>query len=104
MSNEPHVAAARGAEFLDQRRPGWADEIDLDTLDLRSLDDCVLGQLYGDWGAANRAIPEIEWNSGSQAYYGFELDGAPFSRDRYKALTDEWRDQVLMRRHAEVTV
>lgn len=101
MSNDAHVAAARGAKFLDQRRPGWADEIRLADLDLRSLDNCVLGQLYGDWGKAQEAIEEIRWDADRQMYYGFETDH-PHTRQKYAALTEEWQDQILMRRNAEV--
>jgi hypothetical protein len=36
-----------GAAFLDEKRPGWAAEIETFRLSLKSLCDCVLGQLYG---------------------------------------------------------
>jgi len=37
---------ARGAALLDEKRPGWAAEIDLRKLDLASGRDCPLGQLW----------------------------------------------------------
>ena len=40
-------SAVRGAEFLDERRPGWAKEIDQKLLNMWSPCDCILGQLYG---------------------------------------------------------
>lgn len=40
---------ARGAEWLDEVKPGWAKLTDLGTLDLRSSSNCVMGQL-GLWG------------------------------------------------------
>jgi len=46
------IVAARGAVFLDERRPGWADEIDVERLDLAECTACVLGQLFD--------APEIE--------------------------------------------
>jgi hypothetical protein len=39
-------AAAKGAALLDEEVPGWADRIDVPTLDLGSCTLCVLGQLY----------------------------------------------------------
>lgn len=37
---------ARGAAMLDEKRPGWAAEIDLSVLELAYPCHCVLGQLY----------------------------------------------------------
>lgn len=39
---------ARGAAWLDTEVPGWAERIDLSTLDLRSSSRCVAGQLFGN--------------------------------------------------------
>lgn len=40
------VRVARGAALLDEKRPGWFNEIDLDDLMLASGRQCVLGQLF----------------------------------------------------------
>jgi hypothetical protein len=37
---------AKGAAVLDAEVPGWADRIDLDSLELRNTNQCVLGQLF----------------------------------------------------------
>lgn len=37
------------ARLLDVARPGWFRELDLDDLNMDSMDDCVLGQLYADF-------------------------------------------------------
>ena len=39
-----HAAARKGAAWLDKRCPNWINEIDLEILNLRSPDVCVLGQ------------------------------------------------------------
>jgi len=39
----------RGAALLDTYEPGWADRIDLNALDMDFADQCILGQLYGDY-------------------------------------------------------
>jgi len=37
----------RGAALLDERRPGWAGEIDTGTLEMECPNFCILGQIYG---------------------------------------------------------
>jgi hypothetical protein len=55
----PQIAAARvaqGAAFLDRVRPGWADLINVDTLQMVQCYRCVLGQIYGDYCAGVAAF------------------------------------------------
>jgi len=40
---------AAGAEWLDANYPGWVDHVDLVLLDIRDCEDCVLGQLAGNY-------------------------------------------------------
>lgn len=40
------AATRRGAALLDEKMPGWHDKIDLERLQLASLTQCVLGQLF----------------------------------------------------------
>lgn len=40
---------ASGAYMLDVHAPGWRDKIDLDRLNVRSCDDCILGQVFGEY-------------------------------------------------------
>ena len=39
--------AIKGAQFLDEKRPDWAKEINRKRLNMTSPYNCVLGQLYG---------------------------------------------------------
>jgi hypothetical protein len=39
----------RGIALMDQKYPHWWRVLDLDTLDLRSTKNCVLGQVAGDY-------------------------------------------------------
>lgn len=45
-----------GARLLDTEAPGWVQCIDLLHLDLRSFQSCILGQLFGDYGAGWDAL------------------------------------------------
>lgn len=42
----------RGAELLDQRRPGWAGAIDAERIDMAHTRDCILGQVFGNYPEA----------------------------------------------------
>lgn len=39
----------RGALHLDEHFPGWANKINLKTFNIRNAEQCVIGQLYGDY-------------------------------------------------------
>lgn len=71
---------------LDDVRPGWEWEIDLDRLTMLSLRDCVLGQLYGDWatglGELGLTLPE-------------KHDNWPYN---FASRDDEWRRAITMLR------
>ena len=41
--------AQRGAALLDNIKPGWAQHINIASLDMNHPNDCVLGQLYGEY-------------------------------------------------------
>lgn len=39
----------RGAQLLDEEKPGWQNEVIPDKLDMRSSSFCIIGQVYGDY-------------------------------------------------------
>lgn len=47
LNEEIEVAVGYGAKFLDTHRPGWAEKVDPEKLEMMSKCHCVLGQLYG---------------------------------------------------------
>ncbi len=89
---------ARGVAWLDETRPGWAERVDLDRLDLASPCRCVLGQEFGDYF-------EIVWSDGAppdtQAY-GFNAASPASGRQaqsrEFDALEAEWRRVIAERR------
>lgn len=89
----------RGAAFLDERRPGWRDQINLDTLDLGMCTTCVLGQLAGgnetDWATVLDSF-SIEYGE-DEHEYGFNLYG---EAEAWSALTEEWREYIRETRSA----
>ena len=104
---------ARGAALLDAERPGWADQIGADTLAMESCDQCVLGQLYGNYWQGCRIVWKVLPSDRrySSSEFGFTLydseqqisfdgteEGAVMAR--FKALADAWR--VAIRERTEV--
>lgn len=55
-----------GAEYLDEVRPDWAEEINTSTLDLANIYRCILGQLHL-WDFF------LEENRGHSREYGFDV-------------------------------
>jgi hypothetical protein len=96
----------RGAALLDRECPGWENEIDLTRLDLSSVYDCVLGQIYGVEPARRRyARPGYSYGREELGIgciqasidHGFSLGHDPLSYD-YRSLTSEWAHLVATRR------
>lgn len=91
-----------GAALLDEKRPGWDQEIDLDTLALESECLCVLGQLFGKfaYGLDVLKLPRSYVAPGSEIVpYGFDLS-RDMDRDLYPSLNDAWKALITARREA----
>jgi hypothetical protein len=109
-----------GTQFLDAVRPGWANQIDLDSLDLENPRACVLGQVFaeraaeydnvspfviGGWAAHDWLVEQgYQLNDESDEYFnaakacGFERDGVtrgwPFGEDTYDELQAAWTQVI----------
>jgi len=56
-------AVSQAANALDKLKPGWAQEINLETLESRVIlarQKCVLGQLFGDFAIGYNKINSDE--------------------------------------------
>ncbi|WP_026415450.1 hypothetical protein [Actinomadura oligospora] len=89
--------AAKGAAFLNEQKPLWADSIDLSCFNMDSRLDCVLGQLYEDF---NTALNRFGWSDNDAIEYGFLLEpyGDRPLYETYDELTDVWRELIKARR------
>lgn len=83
-------AAARGAEKLDEAKPGWADNFDLEGLDLGDPDRCIGPQVSGSHGSM---LEELGLARHESAAHGFGTSN-PIA---YKQLTAAWKDEVRQR-------
>lgn len=82
---ELHRNVMNGVEYLDQHRPGWHRDIDLLVLNQNSVDDCILGQLFGNalqWQQLG------DWTLEDMTRHGFWALDVDYS---YAQLTDQWR-------------
>lgn len=93
---------AKGAALLDQKKPGWFRNVDLDKLDINARCDCIIGQTVG------RYSPEVlcsigvgEWDAWE---YGFitifrtHFFAAWRCRNELAKLEGEWRRVIVKRR------
>jgi hypothetical protein len=95
---------ARGAALLDEKLPGWVDQIDLDRLDLGSPCRCILGQTWDGGTIPGYSRFETHANAlglgdDEEIEHGFNASGGDYFEDapEYRALTAEWKRVILAR-------
>lgn len=91
-------AAAKGADLLDEDRPGWATMIDLDTLDVSDLANCPLGQVYGQFTSS---LYRLGIDPSLASEFGFDLSGRSSREEedeQFTHLTRAWTEEILSRR------
>lgn len=88
--------AAKGAELLDDKVPGWAEKIGLATLMMWSCSWCVLGQLFNDYGGG---MKQLGLTAQEALEYGFCPIGSEFDPYNHDAdmLRLEWQDEIARR-------
>jgi hypothetical protein len=89
---------AAGAALLDQARPGWAEQVEPDRLDMAAEYDDLLGQLYGHFQLGLDALSPDDAKPWAFAVtHGLDLPPAEASWGAYGQLTDCWRRQLAHR-------
>jgi hypothetical protein len=96
---ETEVAADKGARLLDAVMPTWHRHIDIDNLDIASLEWCILVQLFGGFSDGLATVfPAMQSESGltpPDLVSGYGFDGHDMTEAR--ALTDAWVSEVVQR-------
>lgn len=83
------VEVAKAIELLDQIAPAnWRDEVNIDTLDMDSGEECVLGQIYGDYNVGIAALREKAEEE------GVSIDPDAFDAFDSGAYEDAWREAL----------
>jgi hypothetical protein len=82
----------KGVAYLDKERPGWRELIDPDKLNISSLHDCILGQVYGyfyDCPLIQSALCWFDTAFDTAFDHGF-YTGLDSSREEKRELEEEW--------------
>lgn len=87
---------SRGAKLLDSALPGWANKINVETLDLSGARMCILGQLYGSSEAGCKALGTDNHRS-FRPIYGFEASSIGGYAENCARLKHDWLVQIAMR-------
>lgn len=95
-------SVALGAALLDERLPGWSEQVEIEELNMVSGAYCVLGQVFGDYLDGVADLWESAMNDVHRTdlaiEHGFDTEGG---NDDYELLRAEWTEQVARRRLAE---
>lgn len=57
-----------GAILLDGIKPGWFKNIDVFSLDLSTCEDCILGQLFGDYDGFREVLFPLQEGESTQKH------------------------------------
>ena len=103
--------AKRGAELMDKLRPGWANRINVQILDMNSCSRCILGQLYKDYFEGlkrtfgtegfNPFSSHLEENYGFLADYRITGGMSAKNTEYYELLAEAWKEEINKRLEAK---
>jgi len=89
---DPRAATTAGAAWLDANRPGWAQEIDVEALDMEAEDDCIRGQL----AIAGLDQDTVPWADDADLSVHIGMGLKPSDKD-YWPLQVAWFDRLAER-------
>lgn len=96
MGNDFPQTIQEGAELLDMyfgSRKKWINKIDVDSIDMESNEECIIGQLFGDfWDGTDMIFNKLDVNiSGYDVPTCFQSSGnSPLG-----CPTSEWKAFIL---------
>lgn len=83
-----------GVAWLNEVKPNWLEDIDLDTLNMET-NDCILGQVFGDYFNVDFFVkyqgqfgPIMDWAKMDE--YGFST-----TEGYFPILQQEWKRKIL---------
>ncbi len=87
-------SVANAAKLLDVELPGWANKIDVDSLDMREPNKCILGQLYNDYMIGIEKL-DIDIDCTKETVFGGSLKMENLAEN--KKLIDKWIVEINKR-------
>lgn len=98
---DARVAVRRGAELLDEKKPGWRDHLELSWLRMARCRKCILGQTYGDYFIAIQNLwPSLDRREANSlaVMYGFQVPSSLLDAPE-QSLSDEDRKTAQRRQY-----
>lgn len=97
--------ARRGASFLDETAPGWAQDIDAWSLDLAGDGACVLGHLHGSFALglgrsglfSVSSAPRASFSPVELGFHCIPDVGDALQAADYAYLNRAWHDEIVQR-------
>ena len=97
MKRKYEKQVQRGVKLLDFEIPNWRMGIDIETLDMDQLSECILGQLYGNYFDGLELLCPFTFPFGGNLWArrrGFLGPLFFVSYGDYEALREEWIRQI----------
>jgi hypothetical protein len=103
-AEEARGRVQRGAALLDAKRPGWAEQINIDTLEISGR-SCVLYQLGGYHAVASAigAYDDIEDGGAAHGFFVPRGESAERENPTWDLLTAAWVQAITARRLTPVS-
>lgn len=88
-------AVDEGMEFLNDEVPFWQDDVDIQTLDMATWNECLLGQMYGNFGLGLEALGIDEDEAQAMGFISPPgALGLAVEEEVYAMLTGEWVSRI----------
>jgi hypothetical protein len=93
MTDALEERVARGAALLDGKFPQWEGKLDVDALDIKHINSCVLGQLYGGYYTGVRELGINDSAELAATQHGFWGAVSPY--EEQAKITAEYDDLLV---------
>lgn len=94
-SEEARARVAKGAAWLDENKPGWAQILEHQRIQMANCHRCVLGRLYGQYSTGRKQLGLAR----DSQDYGFYVDtwDEGEAKAHYAMLHDCWIKAIAER-------
>lgn len=93
-----------GAKLLDDYASDWYRFVDLGRLDIQSIQNCILGQIFGSFRNGTRDLG-FEGDRAEEERLGFEMTHDEYMSESVQAIAESienaWCTQITLRKEGE---
>ena len=97
MAETITASVMRGAKLLDEKSPGWHRRINLHALDLNDCQECILGQVYGEYANGLETLFAGDQKYFSRYHFGFSSTYTGGKDRGMRRLTAAWMRLIVKR-------